>query len=86
MNMKELLDFVEMTKKGTFNDGTYFKLNEVTRGLVDAYTEEIYLATSFLSISSKKLHSQSKKKLNNDLVKGDDQYPMTISAALNFLK
>ena len=70
MSMKEFLDYGEMTKKGTFNNGTYFNFNEDTRGLVDARTEEICLVTRFLSLSSNKLHSQSKQELKNDLIKG----------------
>ena len=56
------------------------------RGLVDVHAVEICLTTRFLLFSSRKLHSQSKQELKNDLVKGDNKYPRTILAALNFLQ
>ena len=57
MVIKILNDTSEMDTKGTFTDGAYFKLDPDDRKLVDDPAEEIYLATRFLSLSSKKLPS-----------------------------
>ena len=76
----------EMSTSGTYKDGTYFKLTKDERKLVDKKAEGICLATRFLSLSSNKLHSQSKQESKNNLIKGDDKYPRTITATLNFLQ
>ena len=86
MAIKSLNLVGEISTSGTYKDGTYFKLTEDERELVDQKAEEICLATRFLSLSSNKLHSQSKQELQNDLIKEDDKYPRTITAALNFLQ
>jgi len=39
-----------------------------------------------LSLSSNKLHSQSKQESKNDLIKGEKKYPRIITAVLNFLQ
>ena len=75
-----------LQQSGTYKDGSYFALDPSIRKQVDEKAEEICLATRFLSLSSDKLHRQSKQELKNDLVKGDDKYPRTIAAALNFLQ
>ena len=69
-----------------FKDGTYFQLTTDERALVDDVAEEICLSTRFLALFSNKLHVASKQELKNDLVKGDDKYPRTISATMNFLQ
>ena len=56
---------------GTYMDGIYFKLSDNKRKLVDDQAKEIYLLKRFLSISSNKLHNQSKQELKNNLVIGD---------------
>ena len=48
--------------------------------------EEICLSTRFLSLASNTLHAASKQELRNDMVKGEDKYPRTISATLRFLQ
>ena len=61
MAMKELWNSVEVTKQGTFDDGTYFILNQAIRGLVDARAEEICLATRILySLSTSCIASPNK--------------------------
>ena len=70
MDIKELSGSGDLTKNGTFKDGTYFLLYQAERELVNARAEEICLVTRFLSLSSNKLHSQSKQELKNDLIKG----------------
>ena len=86
MAIKSLNLTGKISNSGTYKDGTYFKLTEDERKVVDEKSEEICLETRFLSLSSNKIHSQSKQELKNDLVKGDEKYPRTITATLNVLQ
>ena len=72
----------EISRSGTYKDGTYFKLLDDEKIIVEEKSEEIYLAIQFLSLSSNKLHSQSKQEVNNDLIKRDDKYSRTITITL----
>lgn len=76
----------EISKKDTYKDETYFVLKSDKRKLVDNHAKEICLATRFLSLSSNKLHSQCKQELKNDIVKGDDKYPRSVTATLSFFQ
>ena len=60
MSMKILKREGKITESGTYEDGTYFKLTDDHRTLVDKMVEEIYLSTRFLPLASNKLHSASK--------------------------
>ena len=86
MAMKELYNEGKITKSGTFDDGSYFRLTPAERKTVDRMAEEICLSVRFLSLSSNALHSSSKQELRNDMVKGEDKYPRTIAATLRFLQ
>ena len=86
MAIKTLHGQRKVSKSGTFDDGTYFELIVVERAMVDKMAEEICLSTRFLSLSSNALHAGSKQELRNDMVKGEDKYPRTISATLRFLQ
>jgi len=76
----------KIRKESTYKDGTCFVLDLDKRKPAENHEEEICLATRFLSMSSDKLHSQSKQELKNDLVKGDDKYLRSITAALKVLQ
>ena len=52
MAMKTLFKAKKITNSGTYKDGTYFKLSDDERKLVDDMAEEICLSTRFLSLSS----------------------------------
>ena len=86
MAMKVLSKSGKISKSGTFKDGTYFELNDDERTLVNDISEEICLSTMFLSLYSDRIHGASRQELKNDLVKGDDKYPRTISNTINFLQ
>lgn len=86
MSIKTLNDNREIDTKGTYRDGTYFKLSTNNRKLVDNQAEEICLATRFLSLPSNKVHSQNKHELKYNLIKGDDIYPRSITSTLNTLQ
>ena len=86
MAMKILHNDNKISKNGKYEDGTYFELTKDERKLVDEMAEEICLSTRFLSLSSNRLHGASKQELKNDLVKGDDKYPRTISNTISFLQ
>ena len=86
MAMKALYKDVSIGKSGTYKDGTYFTLSKEEMKLVNDMAEEIYLSTRLLPLLSEKLPSASKQKLKNDLTKGDDNYPRTISNTINFLQ
>jgi len=60
-------------------------LNTSTRELVNERAEEIFIATRMLLLASNKKFAASKQELKNDLVKGKDNYPRTITNMLNFL-
>ena len=85
MVMKELEKNSKIKKSGTFDDGTYFKLNDAERALVNKMAEEMCLSTRFLSLSSDLIHSGSKQELVNDMVKGEDKYLRTMASTLRFL-
>ena len=86
MAIKALNKAGKITKSGTYKDGVYFDMSEDERKLVENMAEEICLSTRFLSLLSKKIHGESKQELKNDLVKGGDKYPRTISNTINFLQ
>ena len=86
MAMKTLHKQGKISQGGTYKEGTYFKLTADEREMVDDMAEEICLSTRFLSSSSDRLYSASKQELKNDLVKGDDKYPRTMSSTINFLQ
>ena len=50
--MVDLSRSVKIKTGGSFKDGSYFKLDEVDRTLVDKMVEEICLSTRFLSLLS----------------------------------
>ena len=60
----------EISLTGKYKNGIYLKLNDNERELVNDRADEICITTSFLSLSSNKKFSASKKELRNDLVKG----------------
>lgn len=62
MTIKILNDSGKMSTKGSFKDGTYFQLSDRDMKRVDNQVEGICLATHFLSLSSNKLHSQSRQE------------------------
>ena len=72
--------------KGTYKDGGYFKLSEEHRGFVGERAEEICIAKRLLLLSSDKKFAASKQELRNDLVKGKDNYPRTVSGLIKYLK
>jgi len=74
----------KISKDGKFKDGTYYSLSKEEKELVDEMVGEICLSTIFLSLSSNKLHFESKQELKNDKIKGKDKYPRTIAGVLNF--
>ena len=86
MAMKQLHSDGKISTSGTFKDGNYFLLSKDDRQLVDDMAEEICLSTRFLSLASDRLHSASKQELKNNLVKGINNYPKTLSATLSFLQ
>ena len=86
MAIAEISSTGEMMKTGTYKSGTYFQLKDDEINLVDYRSEEIFLSTRLLFLSSNKLPYQSKQELKNNLTKGDDNYPRTISGCLNFLQ
>ena len=86
MAIRILHDQKKIDQMGTYDDGIYFKLSTKDRKFVDAVAEEICLSTSFLSLASNRLHSASKQELKNDLIKGGDNYPRTISNTIAFLQ
>ena len=49
-------------------------------------SEEICLSTRFLSLASNKLYSVSKQELKNELIKGDENYPRTITSTITFIQ
>jgi len=77
--------------KGTYKGNTsgkesYLNLNDVTKALVNERAEDICIVTRLLSLASNKKLVASKQELKNDLVKGKDNYPQTITNMLNFLE
>ena len=60
MAMKELEKKSKIKKRGTIDDGTYFKLDDADRTLVYKIAEKICLSASFLSLSSDVIHSGNK--------------------------
>ena len=72
--------------KGNYKDGGYFQLREEHRELVDERAEDICIATRLLSLSSNKKFAASKQELHEDLVKGKNNYPRTLSGVLKYLK
>ena len=69
-----------------YKDGSYFKLDEIKRALIDEKAKEINISIRLLSLVLKKLFFASKQELRNDLVKGKDNYPRTVLAVLKFLQ
>ena len=86
MAMKTLHSEGETTSRGNYKDGSYFKLPNNERELVDERAEEICIATRLLSLSSNKKFSASKQELCNDLVQGKDNYPRTVTGVLKYLR
>ena len=75
----------KITATGLYNVGAY-RLKESKQVLVDKMVAEIYLSTRFLSLGSDKLHMWSKQELVNNMIKGDDNYPKTMTVTLHFLQ
>lgn len=71
--IKTLYEKNKISCKRTYEDGTYFKLSNENRKLVDKVAKEICLSTRFLSLASNKLHAAGKQALRNDMVKGEQQ-------------
>jgi len=86
MAMKALYSESKLFSLGKWKDGHYFKLNDDERIRVDNIAKEICLATRLLSLSSNKVFSANKQELNNDLLKGKDNYPRTTAGVLNYLQ
>lgn len=86
MAMETLSANGTIVHKGKYKDGGYFKLIEDHRDLVDKNTEDICIITKIMSLSSNKKFGGSKNELRNDLVKGKDNYPRTVSHILKFLQ
>ena len=74
-----------VSKRGKYKDGTYYNLSDIERELVIDKAEEICIATRLLSLSFNNKFSTSKQELRNDLVKGKDNYPRTVSGLLKYL-
>ena len=86
MVMEKLHDEGVLTNKPkSYKDGGYFELDEDKRNAVNERAEEICIATCLLSLSSNEKFGASKQELKNDLVKGKDNYSITISGVMNFL-
>ena len=86
MALNKLRSEGKVTTTGLYKEGAYFKLSDDERTLVNRMAEEICLSTRFLSLASNKLHIWSKQELVNDMVKGEDNYPKTITGTLRFLQ
>lgn len=87
MAMKTLFNNRKIAKSSSYADRAYVDLTKGERKLVEEMAEEIFLSTRFLSFSSSKLNGASKQEqLNNDLVKGEEKYPRTISNTISFLQ
>ena len=86
MAMKEQEKNSKIKRSGTFDDGTYFEIDDADRTLVNKMTKEICLSIRFLLLSSDVVHSESKQELVNDMVKGEDTYPRTMASTLRFIQ
>ena len=59
----------EISSDGTHKASDYFKLDDATMKLVDDKAEEIFLTKRFFSLSSYKLHYDSKQELKNNMAR-----------------
>jgi len=86
MAIEHLYKGGKTSKDGKFKDGTYYSLPKEDKEIAEEMEEEICLSKRFLSLSSNKLHFESKQELKNDKIRGKDKYPRTIAGVLNFLQ
>ena len=84
MAMKRLEAEGFISSSGKY-DPVYFNLSSDERSLVDTRSEEIFLSSRMLSLACNTAHFSSKQELQNDLVKGKDNYPTTTAEVMNFL-
>ena len=84
MNMLHTEGEISQTEK--YKDSVYFRFNKNGRSIVNDRTEEIYIATRLLFLSSNKNFAASKQELRNDIVKGKDNYPRTVVGVLKYLQ
>ena len=76
----------KISSGGTFNNGDYYKLSSDDKILVNNLTEDICLSVWFLSLANDKVHGTSIQELKNDMIKGENNFPRTMTGTLNFLE